>query len=68
MNQAIHELKGLFMFSMASILNVLSIIDRSTITFVLSTISSVLVIGYYTLAIKEKLKTKKQNQDVGKAK
>lgn len=68
MNQAIHEMKGLLMFSLASILNVLSMIDRSTITFVLSTISSVLVIGYYTLAIREKLKTKNQNQDVGKAK
>lgn len=43
-------------------------IDRSTITFTLSTISSVLVIGYYVLAIREKWKTKKRNQDVGKAK
>ena len=68
MNQITHELKGLTMFSVASILNVLSMIDRSTITFVLGTITSVVVIVYYTVAITEKIKNQKQNKDVGKAK
>ena len=68
MNQIVHELKGLTMFSVASILNVLSMIDRSTITFVLGTITSFVVIVYYTVAISEKIKNQKQNKDVGKAK
>lgn len=67
MNLVIQELKGLLLFCVASLLNVLSLVDRNTVTFVLGTTSTSLVIVYYAIAIREKLKNKKPKTDVGKA-